>query len=413
MLAAADARADMRLLEQTGDDGAPVRYLDVFAFAQPGFLWRQNDDYAPVVDDSFTLTARLGVHAQIARWAQLKAELDTFPSPALADGYAEGNFFRWLNVRLGQFKVPYLRTYQFGTTELGFADRLVYTSLAPDRAYLSFLKERDIGVMVHGRIGSDDVESMIPALDYSLGVFLGRGPNQTRNPNHAFLYAARVQLHALGVPDGLQHEGDLARNKRPKVMLGAAVYSNCDDRGDWNRGFTTDLELRWRGLYAAGSLVWMKNGGASGLGETLGYGDACHGITGLGDFISSGWHAQVQYVLPLPERVFKTHTIELGARWDSVNPNSPCNAESGSCGVFGGNTTTPGYVAPQDYNDPDNAPTRGRLTMGVNYYPTASTLLKVTANYQLKREFEDVKLAAGVISAIKDDAFWLQVTAGL
>jgi hypothetical protein len=95
-----------------------------------------------------------------------------------------------------------------------------------------------------------------------------------------------------------------------------------------------------------------------------------------------------------------------------VSPNSPCDKETGRCGVFGGGETTPGYVAPPNYGDSDNGPTRGRLTVGINYYPTSEPLMKVQTNYQHKRELEDVVLPEGVSRGIKDDVFWLQVTAG-
>ncbi len=415
----APAAADVRLLEQQDAEGTTQRYLDVGVFGQPAFVWRQPDVNNPVTDTGvFLQSARLTLHGLVHPMAEMKLEIEGVPSPNLADVWAQGNFFPWLKLRAGQFKVPFLRTYQFSTTELAFTDRLIYTSLSPDRSYLVFLSERDIGGMLHGRIGNESPKSMLPVLDYQLGVMLGRGPNQTRHDDHGYLLAARIQLHALGVPDGEQHEGDLARNKLPKLSLGAGAYSNCDDRADWNRGLTTDIELRWQGFYASGSLVRIRSGPSSGIGNTLGYGKD----TGcapkpdqppVADFISSGRHAQAQYVLPLPERVFKKHTFELLFRWDSVNPRASCDKETGACGIFGGGVTTPGYVPPPTANDADNAPTRGRATFGINYYPTGSTLLKVQLNYQLKRLFENVLLKEGTVKAIKEDAFWLQVTAGL
>src|SRR5438067_12910440 len=82
--AAESARAEVRLLEQEAD-GVPQRYLDLGVYGQPGFIWRQRDDNNPVTDTGiFIQSVRLTVHGQIHPMAELKAELEAFPAPALA-----------------------------------------------------------------------------------------------------------------------------------------------------------------------------------------------------------------------------------------------------------------------------------------------------------------------------------------
>jgi hypothetical protein len=407
-----EARADIALWEQPGPGGVPVRYVELGAFVQPGFIWRQNDEFNPIQDDTVIVNhARLGVDAKLHDWIFADIELEATPSPTLLDAYVDAVVFPWLGARFGQQKIPFLHTYRFGAQNLSFNDRLVYVPDV-DRPYLRYLNERDIGLVFHGRIGDLDADSALPVGEYAFGAFLGRGPNQTRNDDEAFLYTGRLMLHATGLPQAYDQEGDLARNRIPRLTLGGAVYSNCDDRGQWNRGFTADAELRWEGLYASGTFVWFKNGAAGGLGDTLGYGDACAGVAGAPDHIASGGSAQVQYVLP-QAWLGVQHALELLVRYDSVSPNAPCDITTGECDFLGGDEATAGYVPPPDFVDADNAPTRHRITFGINYFPTTEQHLRLSLNYQHKRESEDVSRAEGSIVGIHDDIFWIQVTAGL
>ncbi|MBI4954443.1 MAG: hypothetical protein HY908_20630 [Myxococcales bacterium] len=411
---AAPARAEIRVAEEAADEGPePERYLDIGAWAQPGIIWRQNDENATLDDDGFWLQrARLGTSFKAQHFFFGKLELDLTPTPGLGDAYIDGRFHPAIYLRLGQFQVPFLKTFQFNELNLAFIDRTIYTPLGQDRPYLRYLSPRDIGVMAGGRVGgSDDPDEPMPAFDYRAGAFLGRGPNQTRNDDDAFLYTARVQLHALGVPDGELAENDIARNVLPRVAVGGGVYTNCDDRGQWNRGFTVDGEVRYQGLYASTSFVWFKNGASSGLGNTLGYGDACKGVAGAPDHIASGFGVQLQYVLP--REWTDSHAIEVLTRYDSVEPNGVCDLGTGQCAPFGGDASTPGYAAPPNYGDSDNAPSRYRLTFGVNYLPTSEPTLRLSVNYQLKRERENVVTAAGTVQGLKDDVFWMQLTAGI
>jgi hypothetical protein len=403
------ARADVRVFDNHPEEGKPHLWLDLTGFVQPGFIWRANDPYGPVTDDHFWLQrARLGVKA--SPWSKLfmRLELEMMPSPVLTDAYVDWRLAPWLWVRMGQFQLAFLRTFQFGEVNLAFIDRTLYTPQAPDRPFLRYLSPRDVGLMVTGRLGPADEHAAHPALVYWLGAFLGRGANQIRNDDNAFLYVARLQLDVLGVPFGVEAESDLAHNETARPAVGAAVYSNCDDRGEWNRGFTVDAELRWRGLYASASFVWFVNGAARGLGDALGYGPGCPGVTGAGDHVATGASAQVQWVLPRAAFPLPGQAIEVLARWDYVSPASPVNGT-----FFGGGAGDPGYLPPASWVDPDNAPTRTRLTFGVNWFPTGAQSLRVSLNWQMKRELEHEFLPEGEVIGIHDDVVWLQLTLGL
>lgn len=412
------ARADIRVWQEHPDSEAKNRNLDLTGYIQPGYIWRQDDpDPAqpnPNQDNNFWLQrARFGFRARLQQYFWMRVEYDATVSQ-LQDGYLDARFHPAFNVRFGQFQLPFLRTFMFSEERLAFIDRLVYTPLQQDRQALRYLSPRDLGGMVYGKVGDLSPESTSPVLEYFAGMFLGQGPGATNNIDGAYLYAARAQLHALGLPEGAENESDIARNKTPRVGVAGGVYSNCDDRGQWNRGFTSDAEFRYQGLYASATFVWFKNGESAGLGDFLAYDQACGpgGAVARPDHIATGGSVQVQYVLPelvLPGE----HSLEVLARFDQVNPQSPCNANTGKCKFFGGDEKTPGYLGPSSYGDADNPPSRYRLTFGVNYFPNSKQNLRLSLNYQMNRETEDVTNSDGTFVGIKNDVVWFQATAGL
>ncbi|MCA9580473.1 MAG: hypothetical protein KC416_01685 [Myxococcales bacterium] len=421
LASATPAFADARVWEEEAEEGkAPNRYLDLTAFAQPGYLFRitSSDDerFAGRTDSTPWLQrARLGMRAQIEPWLRFRTELEMAPTPVLQDAFFHIVLYDFLQFQLGQFQVPFLRAYQFNELNLGFLDRPIYTPLSGERSFLRYLSPRDIGAMVLGFVGDTDTSSYEPVFEYRLSAALGRGANAPRNNDNALLYALRLQLHLFGLAEGEEAESDIARNPYPKAAVGVAGYSNCDDRANWNRGFTLDGEFRWQGLYASGAFVWFRNGETSSVGEALGYEKKfCGGSQDAAgnplEFVSRGVHTQLQYLLPRQVFAVPGQDLEVLARFDWVDPNSPY--DSGNP-FFGGGQGDAGYSTPSNYDDSDNAPTQYRLTFGLNWFPTGRQTLRLSMNYQHNREAEDIQTAEGFVVGITNDILWFQLTAGI
>lgn len=418
-LSASEARAQIRVWSDgpTPTEGAPspvgpTRFLDITGFAQPGFIVRMDDDFAGRTDDSFWLQrARLGVNAQLFEWLRFRMEVEFSPVTLLQDAFLEVVAHPAFQLRVGQFLVPFLRAYSFNELNLGFLDRPIYVPINPDRSFIRYLNPRDVGAMFHGLVGDPSPASTDPVFQYEVGAFIGRGPNIAQNDDEVFLLALRLQLHILGVPEGMHAESDLARNQNARVAVATSAYSNCDDRGNWNRGFAIDSELRWNGLYASAGFVWFRNSAGSAFFAEQ---SQCRGNfddTGAPlDFVSRGAHVQVQYVLDRAIFPVEGMDLEIMARLDWVDANSPY---SDSDPLFGGGDTTAGYIPPANFTDSDNPPTRWRATFGINWFPTGQQQLRVGINYQLNREAETVITPEGFIQAISNDIFWIQLTAGL
>jgi hypothetical protein len=219
----------------------------------------------------------------------------------------------------------------------------------------------------------------------------------------------------------VDRENDLDRNDHFRAAVAFGAYSNCDDRANWNRGFTFDFETRYEGLYGSGGFVWLRNG--RGGEALLSDSDDCRGqpITlpdgtpGTIEFVSRGAHLQLQYAIPpVFEGIFgppfDAMTLELLARVDWADAFSPYVS---SDPLFGGGADTLGYTPPSNYTDSDNPPTRWRLTFGLNYYPTGQNQIRLGVNYQLNREAENVVTGTNTFTGVSNDVFWLQLTVGL
>ena len=102
--------------------------------------------------------------------------------------------------------------------------------------------------------------------------------------------------------------------------------------------------------------------------------------------------------------------LELLTRFDWVDANSPFD---NSNPLFGGGSSSPDYIAPPNYTDSDNPPSRWRLTFGLNFFPTGQQTLKLGLNYQLNREIENVVTGMGTFRGVSNDILWVQATIAL
>ena len=186
----------------------------------------------------------------------------------LRDGYLE--FTRWkeLNLRGGQFRVPYSR-HQLTPEFYGqFVDYAATDSL--------FAPARDVGLMVYGSAGGEDSD----LFEYSFGVFDGEGENFT-NDDEGLLYAARFGISPFGAVSYV--ESDLGKSESFRLALAVNGWLHEDDdhvggRDDWSIG--ADLVVKWRGLFALVEVHYRENG-----------------VAGERDVEVFGWMVQIGYTI--------------------------------------------------------------------------------------------------------------------
>jgi len=172
------------------------------------------------------------------------------------DAYLDWKVHRDLNLRAGQFFVPFDRLRTIREWALQMADR--------PRPVLELTLDRDVGVAVY----SDRFLGDASPLAWRLGVFGGGGTNLTRGREPGALLVGRLELRPLGPIDD-DKEGDLERRKVPGVALGGGLATNINTnrlRSTTGRTFeggtvdyrhaAVDLVFKGWGLALQGEVLW-------------------------------------------------------------------------------------------------------------------------------------------------------------
>lgn len=178
----------------------------------------------------------------------------TSPTP-IFDAFVEYTRFRDLQIRAGQYFVPFDRARTIREFALQFVDR--------QQVIQELNLDRDVGVT----LSSQDMGGWGGRLAYWLSVFGGQGRNRVIPKPVGFLYVARVALRPWGPFDD-DIEGDLERLPRPRLALGlAGAYAQNTTRQRTTLGPTLATGT-FDYQYAAADLVF-KYRGFSCLGEAL------------------------------------------------------------------------------------------------------------------------------------------------
>jgi hypothetical protein len=258
-----------------GDDRHSVE-LSKARLVLSGHLWGPDTRYALELG----LAAR-EIDRSAVRVGGVPSEQDVLKNGPVLNAYVDFRQLRDLNVRVGQFKVPFSRQQLASESELAAVERGLTDP--------TFALGRDIGVDLY----SDDLFGL-DLLRYHAGIYGGEGRNGWDRTigagDHGFLYDVRVELLPLGVFDEFT-EVDFER-REPRLSVGAAyallqsdatsplaglyIAETFDDGGapavvDFNaHNFTADAMFMVSGLtaHAAFHLRKVENvpGGLDGIG---------------------------------------------------------------------------------------------------------------------------------------------------
>jgi phosphate-selective porin OprO/OprP len=155
-----------------------------------------------------------------------KVQVDLAASPILNDAYIDWEHFKWAQVWVGQYKVPFNRQQIASTAYLQLVDRAITDS--------TFSPGRDIGITLHNTPTKELVE-------YDIGVYNGNGPNTTSNDGTGFLYVGRIVLYPLG-PFSYYTEPDYEMTPSPKIGVGFAYNLNSNAQVTANTGDTANVK---------------------------------------------------------------------------------------------------------------------------------------------------------------------------
>lgn len=176
------------------------------------------------------------------------------PSP-IFDAYVEVTHLRDLNVRVGQFFVPFDRARTVRESSLMTVDR--------SEVVRELTLDRDVGIAA----GSGDLFGLGGVLSYTLGFFGGDGRNRIGFADVGFLYTARVSVRPFGAFDD-DAESDLSRGPPRLAVGGGIAFNHRADRARSTTGLrferahfdylhlAADVVFKWAGVSFLGEIVW-------------------------------------------------------------------------------------------------------------------------------------------------------------
>lgn len=192
-----------------------VRSIQVSGFTHIRY---QNLDEAGKMDGFDLRRARLDIRGSISPYWSYRLHTDFATTTRIIDAYAECKIADYLNVQIGQTKIPLSFESNIQPSKLEFADWSLAIDALTSRAkdVIGNNAGRDIGVMVLGSFLKVKDRYLF---DYRAGIFNGAGSNVSDN-NEAKDLAARLvfsPIKGLGIGssyyNGYAYYGDPKTNK--------------------------------------------------------------------------------------------------------------------------------------------------------------------------------------------------------
>ena len=142
--------------------------------------------------------ARVDIKGSLSRWVDFRLQADFAPSPRLIDAFVKVNLCKYVNVQVGQFKIPFSLENKYSPLDLELTENAqVISALSGYKdvtGISSYANGREIGLMLTGTLASANVRGeRIPILTYGVGVFGGNGIN-VKTDNLAKDFSARLEF---------------------------------------------------------------------------------------------------------------------------------------------------------------------------------------------------------------------------
>ncbi len=155
----------------------------------------QNLDEMGKIDGFDIRRARIDLKGAISPYWNIRFQADLAGTPKLIDAYGECKIADYVNITIGQFKVPFSMENLASSNKLEMIDRsqVVEALVARGKDVIGNQNGRDIGIQVFGNFLKINNRSII---DYSLGIFNGSGINiSDKNENKSI--AGRSVIHPI------------------------------------------------------------------------------------------------------------------------------------------------------------------------------------------------------------------------
>lgn len=142
--------------------------------------------------------ARLDYKGGLSKFADFRFQVDFAPSPRMIDAYVKLIFNKYIQLQVGQFKIPFSLENKLSPLDLELIDNAqIISALSGYKdvtGIASYANGREIGAMVTGRLLYTSLgDEMVPLVSYGLGLFGGNGIN-IKTDNLAKDVAARIEF---------------------------------------------------------------------------------------------------------------------------------------------------------------------------------------------------------------------------
>jgi hypothetical protein len=240
-----------------------TRFVPRFDFISPA---APDGGRAPALSRANIATARLWVQGHafdptftyVVQLAYAGRDYRDGTISPLFDAYVDWKPTRDLNLRVGQFFVPFDRLRTVREFALQTTDR--------PRPVNELTLDRDVGVVLY----SEHLFGDASPVAYRVGLWGGKGINALNAPPAGLLGTARLELRPLGEIDD-DSEGDLERRAAPALALGAGAAYNLNTTRQksttgaaWTANtadylhLAADLTFKWRGFALQGEGLYRE-----------------------------------------------------------------------------------------------------------------------------------------------------------
>lgn len=203
--------------------------------------------------------ARLDVKGTISPYWSYRVQFDLAGSPKLIDAYAELKLNSYLNLTLGQAKIPFSLENLTSSNKLELIDRsqAVEALVARGKDVGGNQNGRDVGIQLGGTVLKLKDR---PVVDYRLGVYNGSGTNVSDNNERKDL-ATRLIVHPVSGLDisaalynGSRFVPEVKEVKTNGVVTTPYAASKSVDRDRYGFDLNYDLKnLAFRSEYIHGT----------------------------------------------------------------------------------------------------------------------------------------------------------------
>jgi len=221
--------------------------------------------------------------------------------------------FKWLNVKVGQWKVEFTRERRISSGAQQLVDRSILNR--------NFTVDRQQGIELYGRLEGRGMADF----SYWAAVLTGSGRGATENDDKNLMYFGRLQWNILGDDLGFGGSSDLEIHQKPEAQL---AFSAVTNRSPFTRfsssggGFLNGFEEQQPGQYRINQSNFetaFKYKGFSWQSE-LHYKEIIDKVNADATTQLHGYYVQAGYFAHQAMQWWPKQ-LELAARYAKYNPN--------------------------------------------------------------------------------------------